>query len=170
MKLDQFKPLTVYTIYIASTPEKVWEALTSAEFSRQYFFGNEVEVEPRLGGSFIVRAPDGALHICGEVLAYDPPRKLSVTFNVNWPELIEKLGPTLVTYEIEQIGDAVRLTMSEGHDRELSDDILAGGRSGWPAILSSLKSLLETGKPMAVKIGPPQRMLDALKAMGIKTP
>jgi uncharacterized protein YndB with AHSA1/START domain len=170
MKLDQFRPLTVYTIYIASTPEKVWEALTSAEFSRQYFFGNEVEVEPQLGGSFIVRTPDGALHICGEVLAYDPPRKLSVTFNVNWPELIEKLGPTLVTYEIEQIGDAVRLTMSEGHDRELSDDILAGGRSGWPAILSSLKSLLETGKPMAVKIGPPQRMLDALKAMGIKTP
>ncbi|SFJ61942.1 Activator of Hsp90 ATPase homolog 1-like protein [Bradyrhizobium sp. cf659] len=83
MNLDQFKPLTVYTIYIASTPEKVWEALTSAEFSRQYFFGNAVEVEPRLGGAFVVRTPDGALHISGEVLAYDPPRKLSVTFNVN---------------------------------------------------------------------------------------
>ncbi|GGI33099.1 SRPBCC family protein [Bradyrhizobium guangdongense] len=170
MKLDQFRPLTVYTIYIASTPEKVWEALTSAEFSRRYFFGNAVEVEPRLGGAFAVRTPDGALHISGEVLAYDPPRKLAVTFNVNWPELIEKLGPTLVTYDIEPVGDAVRLTMSEGHDRELSDDILSGGRSGWPAILSSLKSVLETGKPLAVRLGPPQRMLDALKAMGIKTP
>lgn len=108
MNLEQFKPLTAYTIYIASTPEKVWQALTSAEFSRQYFFGNAVEVDPRLGGAFIVRTPDGALHISGEVLAYDPPRKLAVTFNVNWPELVEKLGPTLVTYEIEQVGDAVR--------------------------------------------------------------
>lgn len=170
MKLDQFKPLTVYTIYIASTPEKVWEALTSAEFSKQYFFGNAVEVEPRLGGAFIVRTPDGALHISGEVLAYDPPRKLSVTFNVNWPELIEKLGPTLVTYEIEEVGDAVRLTMSEGHDRPLSDDILSGGRSGWPAILSGLKSLLETGKAPQIKMSPPLKMLEALKAMGIKTP
>ena len=170
MNLDQFKPLTIYTIYIAATREKVWEALTSAEFSRQYFFGNAVEVEPRLGGAFILRTPDGAAHISGEVLAYDPPRKLAVTFNVNWPELIEKLGTTLVTYDIEQIGDAVQLTMSEGHDRPLSDDILSGGRSGWPAILSSLKSLLETGKPLVVKMGPPQRMLEALKAMGIKTP
>jgi uncharacterized protein YndB with AHSA1/START domain len=170
MNLDQFKPLTVYTIYIASTPEKVWEALTSAEFSKQYFFGNAVEVEPRLGGAFIVRTPDGALHISGEVLAYDPPRKLSVTFNVNWPELIEKLGPTLVTYEIEPVGEAVRLTMSEGHDRPLSDDILSGGRTGWPAILSGLKSLLETGKAPQIKMAPPAQMLEALKAMGIKTP
>lgn len=170
MHIDQFKPLTVYTIYIASTPERVWEALTTAEFSRQYFFGNAVEVERRLGGAFTVRTPDGALHISGEVLAYDPPRRLSVTFNVNWPELIEKLGPTLVTYEIEPVGEAVRLTMSEGHDRPLSDDILSGGRSGWPAILSGLKSLLETGKPLAVRMAPPQRMLDALKAMGIRTP
>lgn len=170
MNLDQFKPLTVYTIYIASTPDKVWEALTSAKFSKQYFFGNAVEVEPRLGGAFIVRTPDGALHISGEVLAYDPPRKLSVTFNVNWPELIEKLGPTLVTYEIEQVGDTVRLTMSEGHDRPLSDDILSGGRTGWPAILSGLKSLLETGKAPQIEMSPPVKMLEALKAMGIKTP
>lgn len=170
MNLDQFKPLTVYTIYIASTPDKVWEALTSAKFSKQYFFGNAVDVESRLGGAFTVRTPDGALHIGGEVLAYDPPRKLSVTFNVNWPELIEKLGPTLVTYEIEQVGDAVRLTMSEGHDRPLSDDILSGGRTGWPAILSGLKSLLETGKAPQIKMSPPVKMLEALKAMGIKTP
>ena len=170
MNLDQFKPLTVYTIYIASTPEKVWEALTSAEFSRQYFFGNAVEVEPRLGGAFVVRTPDGALHVSGAVLEYDPPRRLSVTFNVNWPELIEKLGPTLVTYEIEPAGEAVRLTMSERHDRPLSDDILAGGRQGWPAILSGLKSLLETGKAPQIKMAPPAQMLAALKAMGIKTP
>jgi len=170
MNITNFKPMTVYTIYIASTPEKVWEALTSAEFSRQYFFGNTVAVEQKIGGAYAVRTPDGALHISGEVIACEPPKKLTVTFNVNWPELIEKLGPTLVTYEIEQTGDAVRLTMSEAHDRPLSDDILSGGRQGWPAILSSLKSLLETGKPLAIKMAPPQRMLEALQRMGIKTP
>ncbi len=170
MNIDNFKPMTVYTIYIASTPEKVWEALTSAELSRKYFFGNSVEVELKVGGAYIVRTPDGALHISGEVVECEPPRKLTVTFNVNWPELIEKLGPTLVTYEVGPVGDAVRLTMSEAHDRPLSDDILSGGRQGWPAILSSLKSLLETGKPLVIKMGPPERMLAALRAMGIKTP
>jgi uncharacterized protein YndB with AHSA1/START domain len=170
MNIDAFRPATVYTIYIASTPEKVWQALTSAEFSRQYFFGNAVEVDLRIGGAFIVRQPDGSLHVSGEVAECEPPRKLTVTFNVNWPDLIEKLGPTLVTYEIEPAGDAVRLTMTESHDRPLSDDILSGGRQGWPAILSSLKSLLETGQPLVIRMAPPQRMLDALKAMGIATP
>lgn len=170
MDIAKFKPAIVYTIYIASTPEKVWQALTSAESSRQYFFGNSVEIDLRVGGAYIVRTPDGALHISGEVIECDPPRKLTVTFNVNWPELVEKLGPTLVTYEIEQAGEAVRLTLSQSQDRELSDDILSGGRQGWPAILSSLKSVLETGKPLSVHMAPPQRMLDALKAMGIKTP
>lgn len=170
MNIEKFKPLTVYTIYIASTAEKVWQALTSAEFSRRYFFGNSVEIDLRVGGAYIVRTPDGALHISGEVVECDPPNKLAVTFNVNWPDLIEKLGPTLVTYEIEQVGEAVRLTMSEAHDRPLSDDILAGGRQGWPAILSSLKSLLETGKPLVVRMGPPQRMLAALRELGIATP
>jgi uncharacterized protein YndB with AHSA1/START domain len=154
MDITNFKPMTVYTIYIASTPEKIWEALTSAEFSRKYFFGNAVEIEQRVGGAYIVRTPDGAPHISGEVVECDPPKRLTVTFNVNWPELIEKLGPTLVTYEIEPSGEAVRLTMSEAHDRPLSDDILSGGRQGWPAILSSLRSLLETGGPLDGQDGP----------------
>src|SRR5436190_19614056 len=170
MNIEQFKPAIVYTIYIASTPQKVWQALTSAEFSRKYFFGNAVEVDLRVGGAYIVRTPDGALHISGEVIECDPPKKLTVTFNVNWPELIEKLGPTLVTYEIEQAGEAVKLTLLQSHDRPLSDDILSGGRQGWPAILSSLKSVLETGHAMAIPMAPPQRMLDALKQMGIGTP
>src|ERR1700726_4328090 len=143
MNIDNFKPATVYTIYIASTPEKVWEALTSAEFSRKYFFGNAVEVDLRIGGTYVVRTPDGALHISGEVIECDPPRKLTVTFNVNWPALVEKLGPTLVTYEIEQAGEAVGLTLIQSHHRPVSDDILPGGRQGWPAIFSSLKSVLE---------------------------
>jgi len=169
MNIDKFKPTLVYTIYIASTPEQVWQALTSAELSRKYFFGNAVEVDLRVGGAYIVRTPDGALHISGEVIECDPLRKLTVTFNVNWPALIEKLGPTLVTYEIEPAGDAVKLTLIEAHDRPLSDDILSGGRQGWPAILSALKSVLETGHPLVIKMAPPERMLAALREMGIKT-
>ncbi len=163
MKTDHFKPATVYTIYIAATPERVWQALTTSEFSRRYFFGNAVEIDLKAGGAYIVRTPDGALHISGEVIECDPPKKLTVTFNVNWPDLIEKLGLTLVTYAIEPAGDAVRLTMTESHDRPLDDDILSGGRQGWPAILSSLKSLLEGGKALSVRIEPPKGMLDALR-------
>jgi uncharacterized protein YndB with AHSA1/START domain len=170
LNIKNFKPAIVYTIYIAATPEKVWQALTSAEFSRKYFSGHAVEVDLRVGGAFIMRTPDGALHISGEVIECDPPKRLTVTFNVNWPALVEKLGPTLVTYEIEQTGDAVKLTMLQSHDREISDDILSGGRTGWPAILSSLKSLLETGNALAIEMQPPQRMLNALKEMGIGTP
>jgi uncharacterized protein YndB with AHSA1/START domain len=170
MNIDSFRPAIVYTIYIASTPEKVWQALTSAEFSRKYFSGLAVEAELKVGGAFLVRTPDGSVHISGEVIECDPPRKLTITWNVNWPALIEKLGPTLVTYEIEQAGDAVKLTLIQAHDREIDEDILSGGRQGWPAILSSLKSLLETGDALAIKMAPPQRMLDALKRLGIATP
>jgi uncharacterized protein YndB with AHSA1/START domain len=168
--ISNFRPDTVYIIYIAATPEKVWQALTTAEFSRQYFFGFAVEMDSSVGGSFIVRASDGSTHIHGEVLACDRPRKLSVTWNVNWPGLVEKLGQTVVTYEIAEAGDAVRLTMTESHERVLPEDILSGGRAGWPAILSSLKSVLETGKPLAVKMEPPLKMLEALREMGIGVP
>jgi uncharacterized protein YndB with AHSA1/START domain len=168
--LKNFTPAIVYVIYIASTPEKVWQALTSAEFSRQYFSGLAVELEQRQGGAFAVRLPDGSVHIGGEVIECEPPRRLTITWNVNWPGLVEKLGPTLVTYEIEQAGEAVRLTLIEAHDRAISDDILAGGRAGWPAILSSMKSLLETGTALAIKMELPQRMLAALKELGIGTP
>lgn len=170
MNLDAFRPTTIYTIYIAATPEQVWQALTSAEFSRKYFFGNAVEVELKVGGAFMVRTPDGALHISGAVFECEPPRKLTVTFNVNWPALIDQLGPTLVSYEIEPTGNVVRLTMTESHDRPIDDAILSGGHQGWPAILSSLKSLLETGEALVIKMAPPQRMLDALKHLGITTP
>lgn len=170
MNIDKFKPAIVYTIYIASTPEQVWQALTSAEFSRQYFSGFAIEADLKVGGAFVARAPDGSVHIGGEVIECDPPNKLTITWNVNWPALVEKLGPTLVTYEIEAAGDAVKLTLLQSHDRAIDDDILTGGRQGWPAILSSLKSLLETGNALVIKMAPPQRMLEALKKMGIGTP
>ena len=167
--IGDFKPAIVYTIYIAATPEQVWQALTAAELSRKYFIGLAVEVDPKVGGAFIMRKPDGSVHVDGDVIVCDPPRKLAITWNVNWPGM-EKLGRTLVTYEIEQAGEAVKLTMTESHDRPISEDILAGGRQGWPAILSSLKSVLETGQPLSVKLEPVQQMVAALKELGIKTP
>ena len=170
MNTTDFRPGTVYTIYIAATAENVWRSLTTADFSRQYFLGFAVETDLKIGGRFIVRAPDGSVHIDGEVIACDPPRLLSVTWNVNWPGLVEKLGQTIVTYEIEPAGDAVKLTMTEAHERELGDDILSGGRGGWPVILSSLKSLLETGKPLAVNMQPPIKMIAALKKLGVTVP
>ena len=170
MDISNFTPHTVYTIYVAATPEKMWQALTTAEFSRKYFSGFAVELEEKVGGRFVLRAPDGSEHITGEVIACDRPRRLTVTFNVNWPGLIEALGETLVTYDIEQCGEAVRLTMTEAGDREIDDDILSGGRAGWPAILSGLKSLLETGTVPAIKMEPPMKMLVALKRLGVKLP
>jgi len=170
MNVNNFKPAIVYTIYIAATPERVWQALTTAEFSRKYFSGFAIEADLQVGGAFIARAPDGSVHISGEVIECDPPKKLTITWNVNWPALVEKLGPTLVTYEIEQTGEAVKLTMLQSHDRDISEDILSGGRQGWPAILSSLKSVLETGNALTIKMAPPERMLAALKEMGIGTP
>jgi uncharacterized protein YndB with AHSA1/START domain len=165
-----YVPQTVYTIYIAAPAERVWQALISPELSRQYFSGFAIEVEPRVGGALLVSAPDGSPHITGEVIAWDPPHRLSVTWNVGWPGLVEALGGTLVTYEIEPAGDAIRLTMTEAHERPLDDDILSGGRLGWPAILSSLKSLLETGRAPKITMQPPQRMLDALRRAGVRLP
>src|SRR5258707_2247254 len=125
MNIDNFKPAIVYTIYIASTPEKVWQALTTAEFSKKYFSGFAVEAELKVGGAFVARAPDGSVHISGEVIECDPPRRLTVTWNVNWAALVEKLGPTLVTYHIERAGDAVKLTLIQAHDRPIYDDRLS---------------------------------------------
>jgi uncharacterized protein YndB with AHSA1/START domain len=164
MTEPKFVPKTIYVIYIASTPEKVWEALTSPEFTRQYFSGRSVEIEPKVGGRFLMRMPDGRMDVTGRVTEWDPPRRLSATWAVDFAEFRE-LPECLVTYDIEPMGESVKLTMTEAHQWAVPDAILAGGRQGWPLILSGLKSLLETGKPIAVgvKMGPPEEMLAALK-------
>ncbi len=161
----KFKPKTVYVIYIASTPEKVWQALTSSDFTRRYFWDRSVEIEPRSGGAFVLRLPDGRINVQGKVVDWEPPRKLSVTWQVAWPEDFRKLPECVVGYEIAQAGDAVRLTMTESHSWEVPEAILSGGRTGWPAILSSLKSLLETGKPLAIAMAPPMAMIEAIKQL-----
>lgn len=161
---DRFKPKTVYVTYIAATPEAVFEALTRPEFTRQYFGGFAIAVEPCAGGAFRMLAPDGSVHIAGTVVEWSPSTRFACTWTmVSMPQYA--LPDCLVTYDIEPAGGCVRLTMTESHQWDVPDAILSGGRAGWPAILSSLKSVLETGKPLSVQMDPPTEMLAALQAL-----
>jgi uncharacterized protein YndB with AHSA1/START domain len=160
----KFTPKTVYVIYIAAAPEKVWQALTSAEFTRQYFFGFAVEIEPCAGGRFKVLYPDGRIHIRGEVVDWSPPRRLSVTWLVEGMKDFGDLPECLVTHDVEPSGESVKLTMTEAHSWDVPEAILSGGRTGWPKIMSSLKSVLETGRPLVTRSeGPPPEMMEAVK-------
>ena len=147
---------TVYVTYIATTPEKLWAALTASEFTRQYFFNRTVESDWNTSSPWILRMPDGRVDIKGEVRESDPPRKLVVTWNVDW--LAEKLPEAIVSYEIEPVGGGVvRLTMTEAHPTPIPAHLLEGGRKGWPMILCGLKSLLETGKPLNIPVPQPPK-------------
>ena len=163
--MTKFKPKTVYVTYIAATPDKVWQALTSSDFTRKYFWERDIEIEAKAGGAFVLRLPDGRVNVRGKVIDYDPPKKLTVTWKVEWPEEFRKLSECLVTYEIAPAGDAVRLIMTESHSWDVPEAILSGGRMGWPAVLSSLKSLLETGKPLSIQMEPPRAMFEAIKRL-----
>jgi uncharacterized protein YndB with AHSA1/START domain len=163
--VGRFTPKTVYVTYIAATPERVWKALTSAEFTRRYFGGFAIEVEERTGGAFRMLAADGGVHIAGTVVEWSPPHRFACTWTmVSMPQYA--LPDCLVAYDIAEAGGCVRLTMTESHQWDIPDAILSGGRAGWPAILSSLKSVLETGQPLAVKMEQPTEMLEALEALG----
>jgi uncharacterized protein YndB with AHSA1/START domain len=168
--ISKFKPKTVYVTYIAAAPEKVWQALTDPAFSKQYFFGFAVEVEPKTGGAFKFLYPDGRTHISGKVVDWLPPRRLLVTWLVEGMKGFGELPECLVTYDIEQAGDAARLTMTESHSWDVPEVLLCGGRSGWPAILSSLKSVLETGKPLAIKMEPPKEMVEVVRRVAAEKP
>ena len=159
----RFKPKTVYVIYIAATPERVWQALTNSEFTARYFFGRTIEIEPRAGGSFVMRMPDGCVDVKGEVVEWSPPRKLAVTWTIDWNADMRQLPPCLVSYDIEPAGETVKLTLTEAYSWDVPEALLSGGRSGWPAILSSLKSVLETEKPLAIRMEPPKDMIEALR-------
>ena len=169
--LSEFKPKTVYVTYIASTPEKVFEALTDPAFTRSFFFGFAIDVEPKTGGRFRMLYPDGGTHISGQVVDWAPPRRFACTWLVEGMKELAELPVCLVAYDIEASGDAVRLTMTESHSWAVPDAILAGGQSGWPAILSNLKSVLETGKPMAIeKMAPPAGFMEAVNKAVVEKP
>ena len=167
---DKFKAKTVYVIYIASTLEKVWQALTDPELSQKYFHGCRLEIEPRIGGSLVVRFPDGRINVRGEVVEWSPPRRLATTWIVEWVPELREFPPCLVSYDIEQAGESVKLTMMESYSWDPPEALLSGGRSGWPAILSSLKSVLETGKPLSIKLEPPKGMMELVQELAATKP
>jgi uncharacterized protein YndB with AHSA1/START domain len=161
--LSRFKPKTIYVTYVAAAPEQVWQALTDPAFTKQYFGGFAVDVEPRKGGAFRLLYPDGRVHISGEVLDWSPSKRFACTWLVEGIKEFGELPVCVVAYDIAPAGEAVRLTMTESHSWNVPDAILAGGQSGWPAILSGLKSLLETGKAPKVDMAPPPGFMEAVQ-------
>ncbi|WP_165250456.1 SRPBCC family protein [Paludisphaera soli] len=137
----------VYVTYVRTTPEKLWRALLDPEFTRQYWGGTWQESEWKPGASWRILLPDGRVADTGEIQEFDPHRRLVLTWRNEFkPELHEE-GFSRLTYELEPMGDAVKLTVLHEIDRDGSKLIEATSQ-GWPAILASLKSLLETGEPL----------------------
>lgn len=145
----------VYATYIRTTPEKLWEALTRGDFSEKYWFGFRIELELKAGGTVRILPPKGMEQHgdhAGKVLVCEPFRKLVYTWNPkDKPEVAQiRDTPSRVTYELAPMGSHVRLRLI--HENLLPEDIekdpntFRGINNGWPAVLSSLKSLLETGE------------------------
>jgi uncharacterized protein YndB with AHSA1/START domain len=142
------KPEFVYVTYIETTPEKLWEALTSSEFSKRYWFNTELESDWKVGSPFAL-VMDGTTTDVGKILEVDRPRRLSYTFHHVLSEAARKERPTRVTFNLEPHGKLVKLTLTH-EDFEQGSVILDGISQGWPAILSSLKSMLESGTALAI--------------------
>jgi uncharacterized protein YndB with AHSA1/START domain len=149
-------PDLVYITFIRSTPQKVWDALTQSAFTTRFFFGRTIESDWRQGSHWRLVMEDGRTDVEGEVLESEPPRRLKVSWRVDWIEEARALEPAIVTYDIEQAGDAVKLTLTQHNPGPVPRKFVEAGKQGWAAILSSLKSLLETGAPLAIKMGPPK--------------
>jgi uncharacterized protein YndB with AHSA1/START domain len=142
------KPEFIYVTYIETTPEKLWEALTDGDFTERYWFGVRLRSDWKVGSTFEMVRTNGTISDAGKVVEYDPPRRLAYTF-VNLSAEYKGELPALATFVIEPHGKLVKLTLTHEGFAEGSK-FLAGISNGWPAILSGLKSLLETGKPLDV--------------------
>ena len=136
----------VYAIYIRTTPEKLWEAITTPQFSQQYFHGTRVTVVP---DRFESLASDGSEIIKGDVLEFDPPRKLVHSWSALYdPEQAEEPASRL-TWEVEaQDGGYCLLTVTHDQLEASPKTAVSVSGTGWMFVLSGLKTLLETGKPL----------------------
>ncbi|MEP6801129.1 MAG: SRPBCC domain-containing protein [Acidobacteriota bacterium] len=138
----------VFEIYIKTTPERLWEAITNPAMRQKYNFGLVVQTDWKIGSSY--KATAGSATVApnmtileGKNLEVDPPRRLVQSFRALWSDAVKNEGTSRVTWEIEKVGDSCRLTVTHDQLREGANDELYGG---WPMILSGLKTLLETGQ------------------------
>jgi len=139
----------VFEIYIKTTPERLWEAITDPEMRAKYSFGVRVNSDWTPGSAYTGSGAWGSTGatgiIEGENLEVDPPRRLVQSFNALWSDDVKAEGTSRVTWEIEQVEDSCRLTVTHDQLREGAHGEIYGG---WPMILSGLKTLLETGEPL----------------------
>jgi uncharacterized protein YndB with AHSA1/START domain len=136
----------VYVTYIRTTPEKLWEALTKPEFTREYWFGCYQESDWQPGSSWKLKISDGRLGDSGEVLESAPPKRLVLKWRNEFRPELHAEGYTRCTFDIEPEGELVKLTVT--HEAERPSKLIDAVSGGWPAVLSSLKSMLETGKAL----------------------
>ena len=147
--MDEYKvvngkgAMTVFEIYIKTTPERLWEAITDPEMRAKYSFGVETHSDWTPGSSYEGSVP-GVIDIAaGENLEVDPPRRLVQSFNALWSNEVKAAGTSRVTWEIEPVGSSCRLRVTHDQLAEGANSELYGG---WPMILSGLKTWLETGE------------------------
>jgi uncharacterized protein YndB with AHSA1/START domain len=139
------KPDFVYTTYIETTVEKLWHALTDADFTERYWFGNRVISDWKVGSTFRF-AKQGKASVEGKVLQSDPPRRLVYTWDSCSADAARE-RTSRVTFDLAPHGSVVKLTVTH-------DELDEGGKTlrdisgGWPLVLASLKSFLETGRPL----------------------
>jgi uncharacterized protein YndB with AHSA1/START domain len=136
----------VFEIYIKTSPERLWQAITDPDIRSKYNFGARVASDWTPGSRIEMSQPGGGgLLSEGENLEVDPPRRLVQTMVALWGDDVRSEGETQVTWDIEQVGDSCRLTVTHDRLREGANNQLYGG---WPMILSGLKTWLETGETL----------------------
>jgi uncharacterized protein YndB with AHSA1/START domain len=136
----------VYEMYIRATPDRVWRAITESEFTRRYYYDNDVASDWKVGSPIVYRGDDGKESITGEILEIDPPRRLVHTFY--FPGTDE--SPSRVTWTIEPRGEASLLTLV--HDEFDGETVTYRSvEHGWVPILSGLKTVLETGEALRIE-------------------
>lgn len=137
----------VYVTYIRTTPEKLWQALMDPEFTRQYWFESCHESEWSPGASWRLMIPDGRVGYSGKVLEIEPERRLVLSWRAEFHPEFRAEGDSRVTFELEPKGESVKLTVHHEIDRPDSK-LVTTLSHGWPLLLASLKSLLETGESL----------------------
>ena len=140
----------VFEIYIKATPDRVWEAITDPEIRARYNFGASARSDWQVGSPLAFGAPQaGGLLGEGEVLEVDPPRRLVHTMTALWDKDVQAEGTSRITWELEPVGDSVRVIVTHDQMREGANDQLYGG---WPFIVWGLKTWLETGELLTTPV------------------